>query len=106
MAGSPHHDPMTMMPRHVELRLRSTLADLHGLAEDRGMDRAFAMELFFADRNVQDALAGRAAGGAEGAFEELKALARRIMAASARTPGGASDGGLRVARGDSISGGS
>jgi hypothetical protein len=57
------------------------LNDLQKLARDRGLEQAFAMELFTVEHVVQGALGSRLRGLVEHALEEVRLLALALMRA-------------------------
>lgn len=66
-------------PHHLEARLERALADLKQLARDRGLEQAYAMELFGLDHQVQAALDAHARGLAEHATEAVRRMACQLL---------------------------
>lgn len=62
--------------------MERALADLKRLARDRGLEKAYAMELFGLEHEVQAALDAQARGLAEHATEAIRRLAHQLL----RTP--------------------
>lgn len=71
-------------PPHLEIRLERALSDVKQLARDRGLDQAFAMELFGLEHEVQAALDAHARGLAEHATEAVRALALQLAGTPAK----------------------
>ncbi len=84
-------------PDHLEARLARALADIETLARDRGLEQAFAMELFGLEHQVQAALDAHARGLAEHASEAIRQLALQLLRTPAK-PTGAGASGLEAGR--------
>ncbi|HKI57717.1 MAG TPA: hypothetical protein VKA00_00690 [Trueperaceae bacterium] len=70
-------------PHHLEARLQRALADIKRLARDRGLEEAYASELFGLEHQVQEAVDAHARGLAEYAVEAVRRLAQRLLGVAA-----------------------
>lgn len=84
-------------PDHLEARLARALADIETLARDRGLEQAFAMELFGLEHQVQAALDAHARGLAEHASEAIRQLALQLLRTPAK-PAGVAASSLEAGR--------
>lgn len=66
-------------PHHLEARIRRALADVKQLACDRGLNDAYALELFGLEHQVQAALDAHARGLAEHATESIRRMAHLLL---------------------------
>ncbi|MFO7546397.1 MAG: hypothetical protein R6W77_12970 [Trueperaceae bacterium] len=84
MTGSSgRHD----LPFHLEAQLRNTLQDVRVLAGAKGLEHAFAMELFSVGHTVEDALTDRSAEAGRMALRQLLDLQRTLKGARSRSDG-------------------
>ncbi len=85
MSGTPARPTL---PFHVEAQLKHDLRDVRSLAEAKGLQHAFELELFSAGRAVDEALRVRTAEAGRKAQQQLLELLRALKAARAKTGGG------------------
>lgn len=76
------------LPFHLEAQLKNSLRDVRSLAEVKGLQHAFEVELFSAGRAVDEALRGRTAEAGRMAQQQLLELHRALKAARSKTGGG------------------
>lgn len=79
--------PGRTIPFYVTAQLRNLPADLREQATQKGLERAFAMELFSLESNVKDALATLDTDLAELALEQARELQIAIRAAPDKSDG-------------------
>jgi len=75
------------LPFHLEAQLRNTLQDVRVLASEKGLEQAFAMELFSVGHAVQDALQSRSAEAGRKALRHLLDLHRTLKATRSKGDG-------------------
>lgn len=81
----PHARPD--LPFHLQAQLRNTLQDVRVLAGEKGLEQAFAMELFSVGHAVKDALEHRSAESGRMALRQLLDLQRALKAARSKGDG-------------------
>lgn len=74
-------------PYHIEARMQRALEDLKQLARDRGLEQAYAMELFGVEHDVQAALESHARGLAEHATNAIRRTAQQLLRTPEKDPG-------------------
>ena len=79
--------PGRAIPFYQTAQLRNLPADLREQATQKGLDQAFAMELFSLDLNVKDALATLDPELAELALQQARELQAAIKAAPDKSDG-------------------
>lgn len=75
------------LPFHLEAQLRNTLQDVRVLASQKGLEQAFAMELFSVGHAVQDALRSRSGEAGRLALRQLLDLHRTLKATRSKGDG-------------------
>lgn len=73
-------------PYHLEARLRNAVGGVQRLAEARGLERAFEMEIFSLQRHAHEALESGMKGLVEHALEEVRPLEAEITRVPAKAP--------------------
>lgn len=79
--------PGRAIPFYQTAQLRNLPADLREQATQKGLDQAFAMELFSLELNVKDALTTRDPDLAEKALQQARELQSAIRAAPDKSDG-------------------
>jgi len=79
--------PGPTTPFYQLAQLQNLLADLREQATQKGLDQAFAMELFSLESNVKDALASRSAELGDLARHQARELQAAIRAAPDKSDG-------------------
>lgn len=85
LAGFSQDRPMaTTVPQHLEARLRDAHAKLQETARLRGLEEAFAMDLFSVSVTVDEALASGSRGLVEHALKDVRLLERHLQSVPAK----------------------
>lgn len=71
-------------PHHLETRLRDAHARLQDIATVRGLEHAFALELFSLSLTVDEALASGSRGLVEHALEDIRLMERHLQSFPAK----------------------
>lgn len=88
---------MYRAPAHLENHLKDTWGEVERLARMRGLERAFAMELFTVGRDVERALRTRLRGDVQRAEQGVRALRKSLREAPSKSQREAPSKSVRAA---------